>query len=54
MRTFLVHLHVEAPDTDERTPDQIADAIGGALEVGSDDESMHGLSFAVPLAEEIA
>jgi hypothetical protein len=52
-RTILVHLHVEAPDDDTRTPDEIADAVGGAIEVGSDDDSVRGLTFSIPLAEEI-
>ena len=52
-RTILVHLNVDAPDSDERTPDQIADALLGALEVGSDDDSIRDLKAVCPLAEEI-
>lgn len=51
--TFLVHLNVTAPEGDERTADQVATAISGALEVGSDDESLDGLTIEVVLAEEI-
>lgn len=52
-RTILIHLNVEAPDTDERTADQIADAILAALEVGSDDNSVRELEIVAPLAEEV-
>jgi hypothetical protein len=51
-RVVLVHLHVEVPRSDTRDADAIADAIGGAIEVGSDDDSMRGLTIAIPLAEE--
>jgi hypothetical protein len=52
-RTVLVHLNVEAPDSDTRTADQIADALMGALEVGADDDSVRELSVTAPLAEEV-
>jgi hypothetical protein len=52
-RTVLVHLNVEAPESDTRTADQIADALMGALEVGADDDSVRELSVTAPLAEEI-
>lgn len=51
--TFLVHLNVTAPEGNGRTAEQIATAISGALEVGSDDESLDGLTVDVVLAEEI-
>lgn len=31
-RTILIHLHTEARDDDPRTADEIADAVGEALE----------------------
>lgn len=31
-RTILIHLHVEASDADTRSEDEIADAVGEALE----------------------
>ena len=57
-RQILIHLHVEAPVADTRTPDEIADAVGEALGFvqAQDPEAMadlSGLTFAVPLAEEI-
>lgn len=52
-RTILVHLNVEAPDDDQRTADEIADAILAAIEVGSDDETVYYLKVAAPLAEEV-
>lgn len=53
MRTVLVHLNVEVPDEDERDADAIADALLGALEVGSDDESVRDLKVVAPLAEDV-
>ena len=52
-RSILVHLNVEVPADDERDADQIAEAVAAALEVGSDDESVRGFTYAVPLAEEV-
>lgn len=52
-REILVHLNVAAPVTDTRTADEIADAITGALEVGSDDDSVRDLTIVAPLAEDI-
>jgi hypothetical protein len=63
-RTILVHLNVTVPWNDERNPDEIADAILAAIEVGSDDDSVrslgvgglasgNGASITVPLAEEV-
>jgi hypothetical protein len=48
-----VHLNVQVPAGDPRTPDQIADAIEGALEVGSDDSSVRELRITTTLAEEV-
>lgn len=53
MREILVHLNVAAPDGDDRTADQIAEALMGAVEVGSDDASVRGLTVVVALAEEV-
>lgn len=52
-RTILIHLNVEAPDTDERTADEIVAAVMGALEVGSDDGSVRDLEIVNALSEEI-
>lgn len=52
-RTVLVHLNVEVPDSDPRDADQIGEAISGALEVGSDDESVSGLTIVVALTDEV-
>lgn len=52
-REILVHLNVEVPDSDTRDPRDIADAITGALEVGSDDDSVRNLTIVAPLAEEV-
>lgn len=52
-RTHLIHLNVEAPDDDPRTTAQIQEAVEGAIEVGSDDESLEGLEIVVVLAEEV-
>jgi hypothetical protein len=51
VRTVLVHLNITVPAGDDRDANQIKDAILGALEVGADHETMHGLHIAVPLAE---
>lgn len=53
MREVLVHLNVEVPDTDTRTADEVADALLGAFEVGSDDDSVRDLVVCCPLAEDI-
>ena len=53
MRTILVHLNVSVPDGDERGAVEIKDALLGALEVGSDDDSVRELKIEAPLAEEI-
>lgn len=59
-RQILIHLHVEAPDSDTRDPNEIADAVGSALEFvqfeivePEDTANLTGLTFAVPLAEEL-
>jgi len=53
-RTILVHLNVTVPDEDDRTADKIADALLGAIEVGSDDDSVRGLAIGIPVfAEDI-
>ncbi len=52
-REILVHLNVAAPTDDTRTPDEIADAILGAIEVGRDDDSLRRLEIVCPLAEEV-
>lgn len=53
MRTVLVHLNVELPDDDERTAEQVTRAIEGAIEVGSDDPALDGLTVVVALSEEV-
>lgn len=50
-RTILVHLKVIVPPEDDRAPDEIAEAILGAIEVGSDDDSVGYLRVTAPLAE---
>jgi hypothetical protein len=52
-RTILVHLNVEAPDSDTRSADAIADALLAAVEVGADNELVSELEVVCPLAEEI-
>jgi hypothetical protein len=63
-REILVHLSVELTNSDLRTPDEVADAILAAIEVGSDDDSVRNLGvgglasgnggpITVPLAEEV-
>lgn len=52
-REILLHLNVSVPDGDDRPVDEIEHAVTGALEVGSDDESLEGLEIVVVLAEEI-
>lgn len=52
-REFLVHLNVDAPATDGRNANEIADAILGAFEVGSDDDSVRDLAVVCPMAEEV-
>lgn len=51
-RAILVHLSVDVPDADERSADEIADAILAAIEVASDDDSVRDLAVVCPLAEE--
>jgi hypothetical protein len=52
-RTILVHLNVEAPASDQRSADEIADALLAALEVGSDDDRVRDLKVVCPMAEAI-
>lgn len=52
-RTVLVYLNVEVPEADDRSADQIADAILAAIEVGSDADEVRDLAVVCPLAEEI-
>ncbi len=52
-RVILIHLNVELLRLDERSVEEIVSAISGALEVGSDDDSVRGLNISIPLAEEI-
>lgn len=51
-RTVLVHLNVQVPPEDSRTPDQIGEAIAAAIEVGSDNETLDGLVVVVALCDE--
>lgn len=52
-RTILVHLSVDVPDDDDRTPPEIAEAIQGALDVGWDDDEVRDLAVFIPLVEEV-
>ena len=52
-RTFLIHLNLELPEGDERSSDDVASAIAGAIEVGSDNEILKGIKIDIPLVEEI-
>ena len=52
-RTILIHLNISAPDDDERAPEEIAEAIRGAIEVGSDDEHLDDLTIVTALVEEL-
>lgn len=48
---MLVHLNVSVPATDDRTSDEIGEAIAAALEVGSDDDSVRDLGVCVSLTD---
>ena len=52
-RTILVHLNVTVPDDDYRSIGHIAEAIEGAIQVGSDDPSLIGLIVQVAGVDEI-
>ncbi len=62
-RTILIHLNVEAPDTDKRNSDEIGDFILAALEVGlegapgslasGDELTTNDLVVCCPLSEEV-
>jgi hypothetical protein len=52
-RTILVHLNVDVPEPDSRTANEIADALLGAIEVGSDDDSVRELGVVCLMAEEV-
>lgn len=52
-RTVLVHLNIEVPEADARDADAIADAVMGAIEVGSDEDSVRDLTVVVALADEV-
>jgi hypothetical protein len=50
-RTVLMHANVQVPDEDGRATEEIVQAVQGALEVGSDDDTVRALE--IVLAEEI-
>ncbi len=52
-RTILIHQNVQVPDDDDRTADQIKEAVDAAIEVGSDHESVRGLVIEAVLWEEV-
>jgi len=52
-RTILVHLNVTVPDGDYRSIGAIAEAIEGAIQVGSDDPSLSSLIIHVAAVDEI-
>lgn len=52
-REVLIHLNIELLRGDQRSVEEIVTAISGALEVGSDDDSVRGLKIEIPLAEEV-
>jgi hypothetical protein len=52
-RTIIVHLNVQVPDDDPRLAAEIGQAILGAVEVGSDDDSVRDLVVTAPLSEQI-
>jgi hypothetical protein len=53
-RIVLVHLNVIVPHDDPRDKDQIGEAVSGAIEVGSDNDSLRTLHIEVALCDEIA
>lgn len=52
-RTVIIHLSVEVPDEDVRTPDELADMVEIALANGLDENPLAGLEVHCPLAEEV-
>jgi hypothetical protein len=55
-RTILVHLNVEAPETDQRNADEIADALVSSFDqIGMDIDRapLANLRIEAPLAEEV-
>jgi hypothetical protein len=52
-RTILLHVNADVPDSDPRSAEQIADAVRGALDVGSDDDMLAGVGLEIVLAEEV-
>jgi hypothetical protein len=52
-RTILMHLNVSVPADDNRSIGEIAEAIEGAIEVGSDDPSLAGLVIQTALVDEV-
>ena len=52
-RTILVHLNVTVPDDDYRSIGHIAEAIEGAIQVGSDDPSLLGLVIVTAAVDQI-
>lgn len=53
MRTILLHVNVELPDTDTHTPDQLADALTKAVERGDLFHDFDKADLEVALAEEV-
>lgn len=52
VRTVLVHLNVQVPESDTRSAERIGDAIMAAIEVGSDDDAVRGLDLVLALVDE--
>lgn len=52
-RIILIHLNVEVPGIVGSDAEEVAAAVMGAIEVGSDDPSMAGLKVTLALAEEV-
>lgn len=52
-RTFVAHLNIVIPHGDKADSDAVAKMVEGMLEVGSDDERVHGWEMALVFAEEV-
>jgi hypothetical protein len=53
VRTVLIHVNAQVPDSDPRTAKEIADLVEGAIEVGSDNPALSAVEVTVVLAEEV-
>jgi Na+/H+-translocating membrane pyrophosphatase len=52
VRTILIHVNAQVPDDDPRSAKEIADEVGGAMEVGWDNPALADVTAEIVLVKE--